>query len=60
MTISSDATHTRDGEYFRKAKGSAYIWCKERRMWRYLEDRTARILLKQARELSTDNREYTQ
>lgn len=46
------ATHVLGCHYYRqRTQGGADIWCRERRTWRYMEDRSAKKAMKEATKL---------
>lgn len=46
-TIPAGATHALEGAYYRKAAhGGAYIWCANRGRWIYIEDKSAKRVMR--------------
>ena len=45
-TIPAGATHTLKGAYYRQARGGAYVWCADRDRWIYIEDKSAKRVMR--------------
>ena len=45
--IPEGATHAHEGTYYRKAiHGGAYVWCADRGRWVYIEDKSAKRVMR--------------
>ena len=45
--IPDGATHAHEGTYYRKAiHGGAYVWCADRGRWVYIEDKSAKRVMR--------------